>query len=1043
MIGDSLIREILSHVSLAQLVGEHVKLKKAGGRHKGLCPFHNEKTPSFTVADALGLFHCFGCGEGGDAISFLRKHLGLGFLEACDQLASRVGVRLDVDDATRRAWEVRAVTSDALGAVATAAARELWSGSDAADAALRYLHGRGLTDETLAVHQVGLAPSWDFARQVLNNDDLGLKTGLLTARRSGDGVRDSLHHCLLMPVGRPGRIESLIGRPVPGLLDHDERAKTQKLPDVEGQSAPRIYLAGPRVRDCLVLVEGELDALSLAQAEVPTAALLGASVAQAAAEELDDATVYYLPDPDAIEGKPADRAARKAAAAMAPRLGARLRVIAPWGPVVERPDGTRAKADANEVLQMLVRERGEGATEELGRRVRAAMSGAPSWVEWELDRILEECATEQDVVTSVKLTLVPVLAAISDVLDRAPLVDVIAKRVRSLNKTSINQAIRGYREDRRAQGDEEATVYRGFKIPRNWDVSPDGVLVQVVEKSAPGGGVSEKRYPVCERVPLIVARARDVDTDEIQLTVEFDDPPGPPARMTAGRETWMSAYRLQEHAARGMPVHSNNGKALAAWFTAFEDANAVELPYESATTRMGWHGDCFVLTDETLTRPVPGAASKAASPRNGHVPHFVATTPGTMQLGKSIAAHGSAAAWIRTIAPICRENSYLMLIVSAAFTPPLLEALGLKNFWIEFASVRSSIGKTTSMGLAESVWGRPDGPGFRLNFLATLAGAEAHLAACTGIATYFDERTSAASEDAVKQLVYMLANGAGKTRGSLRGHRAVASWHTVGFTTGEMPLDAAAKAEGLAARAITLDRSPFGDADATELIDAINSTIAANHGVAGRAFVEHLLSLADWRSEAIGAFWEWERSFRGQGNRVASRKFGYAAAIMTAAELAAPLLGWTADDLSRLQALFLELAAETPEVDLAREAMEHVVSWWQDNLAFFGTGVGMPSNNHEVYGCSKGRELRISPRALRTEMARAGFVIKAVQVEWRRRGWIRCAKNEFTFPVKDNGKVVKAFVFDLSKCGILDVEGASESNESASYAPARPPPLLQ
>ena len=95
LVAEHCIREIRDRTSISEIVGEYVRLKKAGFRAKGLCPFHQEKTPSFTVNEQMGFFHCFGCGENGDAIGFLRKHNGLGFMEAIEQLAQRAGVRLE------------------------------------------------------------------------------------------------------------------------------------------------------------------------------------------------------------------------------------------------------------------------------------------------------------------------------------------------------------------------------------------------------------------------------------------------------------------------------------------------------------------------------------------------------------------------------------------------------------------------------------------------------------------------------------------------------------------------------------------------------------------------------------------------------------------------------------------------------------------------------------------------------------------------------------------------------------------------------------
>ena len=98
-ITDSVMAELRSAADIVQVIGEHTRLKKAGRSWKGLCPFHNERTPSFTVDREKGLYHCFGCGAGGDVVHFVRQMDRLDFPEAVESLASRFGVTIP-----RRAW---------------------------------------------------------------------------------------------------------------------------------------------------------------------------------------------------------------------------------------------------------------------------------------------------------------------------------------------------------------------------------------------------------------------------------------------------------------------------------------------------------------------------------------------------------------------------------------------------------------------------------------------------------------------------------------------------------------------------------------------------------------------------------------------------------------------------------------------------------------------------------------------------------------------------------------------------------------------------
>jgi len=97
-IPQSFIQELLTRVDVVDIVGRYVQLKKGGANFMGLCPFHGEKSPSFSVSPAKQFYHCFGCGKNGNAISFLMDHAGMGFVEAVQDLAQSVGLQVPDDD---------------------------------------------------------------------------------------------------------------------------------------------------------------------------------------------------------------------------------------------------------------------------------------------------------------------------------------------------------------------------------------------------------------------------------------------------------------------------------------------------------------------------------------------------------------------------------------------------------------------------------------------------------------------------------------------------------------------------------------------------------------------------------------------------------------------------------------------------------------------------------------------------------------------------------------------------------------------------------
>ncbi len=209
--------EIRARVDLVDLVGAVVPLKRAGERWKGLCPFHQEKTPSFTVNPKLNLFHCFGCHAGGDAFEFLRRHDRLEFPEAVRLLAERAGVPLPGREATPEAG-----ARDGLLALMEWAARRfeawLWDATDA-ERARRYLEERGIERETARAFRLGYAPEgWDHL--------------LGAARREGIRSRRSSAAGLVLPRQNASRPLRPLPRPA-------------HLPD-RGHAGPRHRVRGPR-----------------------------------------------------------------------------------------------------------------------------------------------------------------------------------------------------------------------------------------------------------------------------------------------------------------------------------------------------------------------------------------------------------------------------------------------------------------------------------------------------------------------------------------------------------------------------------------------------------------------------------------------------------------------------------------------------------------------------------------------------------------------------------------------------------------------------
>src|SRR5690606_7359824 len=196
--------ELRDRIRISEVVGGKVKLVRRGREHTGLCPFHSERTPSFTVNDDKGFYHCFGCGAHGDAIAFLVEAEGLSFRDAVERLAARAGLPLPTPDpeAAQRA-ERRATLIDANELAVKWFSAQLHA--QAGKEALAYLKRRGLSDDTIRAFRLGFAPPGRTglaealaARGV--PPALAVEAGLLIQPEDGGAPFDRFRNRVMFPI---------------------------------------------------------------------------------------------------------------------------------------------------------------------------------------------------------------------------------------------------------------------------------------------------------------------------------------------------------------------------------------------------------------------------------------------------------------------------------------------------------------------------------------------------------------------------------------------------------------------------------------------------------------------------------------------------------------------------------------------------------------------------------------------------------------------------------------------------------------------------
>jgi len=323
--------ELRARTVLSSLIAPSVKLIKAGREFKACCPFHQEKTPSFTVNDDKGFYHCFGCGAHGDAIRFLTDARGMQFMDAVKELAAKAGMEVPAPDPrTRDQAERTSGLTDVMAAVQAWFAEQLQGieGADARD----YLAKRGIDAATIARFGLGLAPQGrSRLKQALSalGEDKLVDTGMLIKPEEGGESYDRFRSRLMIPIRDPrGRVIAFGGRILgdgePKYLNSPETILFDK-----GRTLYNIDRAGPASRTAkrLIVVEGYMDVIALDRAGISeVVAPNGTAVTEAQLERmwrLDPMPILCF-DGDSAGRKAAVRAALRALPHIGPDLTLRF-----------------------------------------------------------------------------------------------------------------------------------------------------------------------------------------------------------------------------------------------------------------------------------------------------------------------------------------------------------------------------------------------------------------------------------------------------------------------------------------------------------------------------------------------------------------------------------------------------------------------------------------------------------------------------------------------------------------------------------------------
>ena len=292
-IKDTSVEQVKAAAEILPLVEDYVRLRKAGGTYKGLCPFHQEKTPSFTVSPVRGTFKCFGCGEGGDAITFVEKLEGVDFVGAIETLAKRFGVELEYEEISPEAENARR-RKERLNTLLERATvfyeRVLWESEQAAFVR-EYLASRGLGEEVSKEFRLGFAPGGPTLARRAQQEGYE-RDELLAAGLSNRRGNDYFSGRLVFPLADArGKVRGFQARK---LRDDDPlQAKYVNSPESElfrkGDLLYGLDLARQAIakEDRAIVVEGNTDVIALRQAGFkPVVASMGTALTEGHLREL-------------------------------------------------------------------------------------------------------------------------------------------------------------------------------------------------------------------------------------------------------------------------------------------------------------------------------------------------------------------------------------------------------------------------------------------------------------------------------------------------------------------------------------------------------------------------------------------------------------------------------------------------------------------------------------------------------------------------------------------------------------------------------------
>lgn len=583
-------------------------------------------------------------------------------------------------------------------------------------------------------------------------------------------------------------------------------------------------------------------------------------------------------------------------------------------------------------------------------------------------------------------------------------------------------------------------------VPPGWEVDKNGIA----------SGDPKREIDVIHAPILLVERLIGVDDGSENVRVAWLKD-GQWQDRVVPREQIASSQKIIELASWGAPINSNNARNAVQFLADYEKVNLDRLPQSLVARQLGWQGaqaEHGFLWGTKLLSAVCEQPIEMTGTQDNATPQIVfrGADEGDEQLAAGFCEKGSWEEWRAAVA-VLQRYPRVLLTIYVALVPPLLEILKADNFIFSLAGPTSQ-GKTITLRVGASCWGCPDerSPS---SVMATWDSTRVWITRATAVMNHspliVDDTKRASDPKLVAQMLYDVASGRGKGRGSKEGLARNDAFRTVLLTTGEAQITSFSEDGGTRARVLELWSSPFEhtDAETAGIVNAINDAIIENYGHLGPRFVQFLIDNRDrWP--------EWQERYREKRtqysqkagtNSVAARLGAHLAAIELTAELVheAVDLPWVHSNV--VDELYDELVSESAEADRAAVALRHVHSWASSHRDDFWPGAGaakqvpLPSNTSRSpfsgcagrYALEPGNAARgylaFYPPKLDEVLKDGGFEPEPIKRLWFDRGWLRTTGNRRQYRCRVGDQI--SYLVTIRQAAIEEVDppGAVEDDD--------------